>query len=129
VNPPSAPAKTGRQARRSKRLGLLVPVEVHGRSACGESFREAARTISVNAHGGLIALAARVEKGQTVILLNTATREEQEVRVVYVGVPKGGKWPVGVEFILAPPNFWRIHFPPASPRASRISPTPAPQIA
>jgi hypothetical protein len=72
--------------------------------------------ISVNAHGGLIALAARVEKGQTVLLLNATTREEQEVRVVHIGVPKDGKWPVGVEFILAPANFWRIHFPPPTPR-------------
>ena len=72
--------------------------------------------ISVNAHGGLIALAARVEKGQTVLLLNATTREEQEVRIVHIGVPKDGKWPVGVEFIVSPANFWRIHFPPTTTR-------------
>jgi hypothetical protein len=72
--------------------------------------------ISVNAHGGLIALAARVEKGQTVLLLNAATREEQEVRVVHIGVPKDGKCPVGVEFVVSPANFWRIHFPPTTAR-------------
>ena len=81
--------------------------------------------ISVNAHGGLIALAARLEKGQTVLLLNASTREEQEVRVVYVGVPKEGKWPVGVEFVLAPANFWRIQFPsPTARPASRHTRAP-----
>lgn len=68
--------------------------------------------ISVNAHGGLIALAANVQEGQTILVVNRNTREEQECRVVYLGSLQDGKWRVGVEFVHPAPDFWRIHFPP-----------------
>jgi hypothetical protein len=56
--------KQGRRLRRSKRLGLAVGVCVHGQDASRERFREFTQMLSVNAYGGLIALAAPVEKGQ-----------------------------------------------------------------
>jgi hypothetical protein len=68
--------------------------------------------LSVNAHGGLIALVAAVEKGQTILVENRNTREEREFRVVDVGSARNGKWHVGIEFTSVPTNFWKIHFPP-----------------
>jgi len=101
-----------RTLRRSKRLKLAVPVQIYGQDAFRESFREHARTISVSAHGGAVALAARVREGQTLLVVNTSTREEQECRVAHVGPVKNGKWTVGIEFAHSAGMFWKINFPP-----------------
>jgi hypothetical protein len=68
--------------------------------------------LSVNAHGGLIALTTSVEKGQTILVENSNTREEREFQVVDVSPARDGKWHVGIEFANVPTNFWRIYFPP-----------------
>lgn len=103
--------KSARQSRRSARVVLSVPVQVHGRDVFGEAFHEFTTMRSVNAHGGLLALAARVQKGQTILVANRNTREEKEFRVVNVGPAQCGKWTVGIEFVQPPANFWHIHFP------------------
>lgn len=108
--------KFGRARRRSKRLGLSVPVQVYGLNACGESFREFTRMLSVNAYGGLLALAARVEKGQTILVVNRTTRREQDCRVVDVGPAQNGQWSVGVTFAHPTEDFWQIYFPPTVSR-------------
>jgi len=105
----------GRTLRRSKRLGLAVPVQVYGQDSFREPFREHAHTISVSLHGGAVALAANVRKGQTLLIVNSSTREEQECRVAHVGPAKDGKWTVGIEFARSAESFWRIHFPPHNP--------------
>ncbi len=105
----------GRTLRRSKRLGLAVPVQVFGQNASRETFREYARTVSVSLHGGAVALAARLQQGQSVLVVNGHTREEQECRVTYVGPVKNGKWTVGIEFARPAESFWKIHFPPHVP--------------
>jgi hypothetical protein len=104
--------KWGRKLRRSKRLGLAFRVCVYGQDAFRDRFREFTHMLSVNAHGGLIALAALVEEGQTILVENRNTREEREFRVVDVCPAREGKWRVGVEFAQRSTNFWRIHFPP-----------------
>jgi hypothetical protein len=103
-----------RTLRRSKRLGLTMPVFIFGQSIFREAFSEATRMLSVNANGGALSLGVRVEKGQTVLLVNRMTRQEQQCRVAHVGSLKDGKWTVGLEFAGPNANFWRIHFPPQS---------------
>lgn len=100
-----------RTTRRSKRLGLTMPVFVFGRTIFRETFSESTRMLSVNAYGGSLTLTVRVEKGQSVLLVNRMTRQEQECRVAHVSPLKEGKWAVGVEFAAPATNFWRIHFP------------------
>ena len=110
---PSAPViKLGRHLRRSKRLGLAVPVQVFGQDVFGESFCEFACMLSVSAHGGLLALAARVQRDHRILVVNRNTREEQEFRIVHVSPAQNGKWRVGIEFVHPPVNFWQIYFPP-----------------
>ena len=109
-------ANSGRKLRRSKRLALSVPVQVYGRDVFGETFHEFTNMRSINAYGGLLALAARVQKGQIILIGNRNTREEQEFRVVHVGPARDGKWAVGIEFSNPAVNFWRIHFPALIPR-------------
>jgi len=60
----------------------------------------------------MVALAAKVVKGQTLRMKNRATQEEQQCKVVYLGPASGGKAQVGVDFTSSAPDFWRIAFPP-----------------
>jgi len=114
-----------RRLRRSKRLSLSVPVKVYGQNIFGESFREFTRMLSVNANGGLLALAASVRPDQTILVENRKTREEQEFRVIQVGKLQEGKWSVGITFVHRAVSFWRIYFPPfvqrTTPRSSHSS--------
>ena len=72
--------------------------------------------LSVNAHGGSLALAARVEKDQRILVVNKSTGEERECRVADVGSLQNGKWTVGIEFAEPVENFWKISFPTCTPR-------------
>ncbi|MDE3169912.1 MAG: hypothetical protein KGL75_07210 [Acidobacteriota bacterium] len=98
--------------RRSKRLGLSVPVLVHGKNMSGEPFRELTRTLSLNANGALVLLSSLVQERQTLLIENKNTRQEQECRVVNIGGGENGKWKVGVEFTRQAIGFWEIYFPP-----------------
>ena len=108
-----------RGRRRSKRLALRVPVIVYGRSKAGSALREKTRMLSVSANGGMLALSAPVQRGQTILLVNEATREEQECHVVYVESRERGKAEIGIAFLRPAPNFWQVSFPPVD----RQSPT------
>ena len=118
LNPESQPIKrmTGpkifKARRRSKRLHLRVPVAVYGQNRKTGAFREETATDGVNANGGLIYLAARVALGETFLVVNKATQEEQQCRVVYVGPLEGQKKKVGFAFLRSVPSFWRVDFPP-----------------
>jgi hypothetical protein len=98
--------------RRSQRVILSLAVTVRTEAGPRQApFEEATQTLIVNAHGALIALAGKVEKGQTLRLTNRATHEEQLCNVVHVGPVSGGKAQVGVEFKIPAPDFWHIAFP------------------
>jgi len=117
MNPPEIQVRqTSRAQRRSKRLRLVVPVEVIAFEGGSEAFREAARMLSVNANGGLLILGRPVSRGQVLRLVNRRTSEQQECRVVSVDACEAGKSAVGVEFVGAAGNFWQICFPPVTPR-------------
>jgi len=99
--------------RRSQRVILSLPIVVRAEGGPGSApLEEATQTLVVNAHGALITIAARVEKGQTLRIFNGTTQEELLCRVIYVGQKLGGKAQVGVEFHKPSPDFWRIAFPP-----------------
>jgi hypothetical protein len=96
--------------RRSQRVIVSVPVTVS--CEIGTAFQEDTQTLVVNAHGAMVALAAKVEKGQMLRLKNCVTKEELACKVVYLGPVSGGKVQVGVDFMTSAPAFWRITFPP-----------------
>jgi hypothetical protein len=97
--------------RRSQRLLLQVTVFIRGVDKARE-FTEETRTLVVNAHGGLLTLTTSVERGQSLHMKNKATGEEQACKVAFAGTPTDGVAQVGLEFIEAHPDFWRIAFPP-----------------
>jgi len=115
-----AQIRPGRQLRRSKRLGLSIRVHVFGQDIFLESFNEFTHMLSVNAHGGALALAARVGPGQSILLVNKSTGEEQECRVVDVGSLQDGKWTVGIELVEPSAKFWKINFPPCAQKQVSI---------
>jgi hypothetical protein len=101
-----------RRVRRSKRIGLSVPVTVQGNGVNGAPFQELTRAGGLNANGAQLTLTSAVELGQTVIVENQNTGLAQECRVVNKGAAENGKWKVGVEFTEPAEGFWEIYFPP-----------------
>jgi PilZ domain len=97
--------------RRSHRVYISMPVLVRGKHA-GQAFEEETQTISVSAHGGLLRVAAKLVRGQSVSIVNAKTAEELPCTVTSLGQKENGKTEVGVEFTEASPLFWRIAFPP-----------------
>lgn len=98
--------------RRSMRVLLSVPIVVSGKNAENKAFTEDARTLVVNAHGALIALATHLLTNQIVEVANKATKQSLDCRVVHVGNAQGGKMQLGIEFVKVSPGFWQIDFPP-----------------
>ncbi len=99
--------------RRSQRVILSLRVIVRTEDAPKiAAFEEETHTLIVNAHGALIALKAKVAKGQKLRLTNRATKAEQSCRVASLGPMSEGKAQVGVEFLKPSPDFWQISFPP-----------------
>ena len=87
-----------------------LPVRAAGKNSDGRRFRENSQTIVINAHGGLLYLQETIELGMDIILINPATEEEQECRVVYVGDTSDKGTRVGVEFLSPSPHFWGVEF-------------------
>ena len=109
--------------RRSQRVILSMPVTVRTEDGPRDaSFEEATQTLVVNVHGALVALAGKVEKGQTLRLINRTTREERLCHVMYVGPVTDGKAQIGVGFNDPSPDFWRIAFPPEDRMVRELEP-------
>ena len=109
-----ASARTLKARRRSKRIHLRIPVAVYGQNRAAGPFREETATDIVNAHGGVVALSSRVALGEIFLVVNRATQEEQQCRVVYVGPQEGQKQKIGFALLRPAPHFWRVDFPPTS---------------
>jgi hypothetical protein len=101
------------ERRRSPRRLLDVALVVRGESVEKQPFQEETFTISVNAHGALVLLSAKVALGQTVTILKAGTQQEQEGRVARLGAQYGGLAQVAVEFAQPAPEFWPDPYPVA----------------
>jgi len=96
--------------RRSSRVFTRIPVQAKGKNADGQRFRAKSLTIVINAHGGLLYLDEPLALGGDLVLVNPATEEEQECRVVYLGDTSDKGTRVGVEFLSPSPHFWGVEF-------------------
>jgi hypothetical protein len=96
--------------RRSSRVFTRIPVHAAGKNAEGRKFRAKSQTIVINAHGGLLYLNEPLELGSELMLINPATEEEQECRIVYLGDTSEKGTRVGVEFLSPSPHFWGVEF-------------------
>jgi hypothetical protein len=98
--------------RRSQRVLMHVPLRLRGVDTQGQNFEEFTETLAINAHGGLVLLAARVISGSVIHMRHSKTEEEQECHVVFLGPVRSGKAEIGLEFTVPRPTFWRVAFPP-----------------
>jgi hypothetical protein len=105
--------------RRSSRVFTRIPVRATGKNADGRKFQQNSQTIVINAHGGLLYLQETPDVGADLVLINPATEEEQECRVVYVGDTSDRGTRVGVEFLSPSPHFWGVEFTQKDWLASR----------
>jgi hypothetical protein len=90
-------------------VGVIVRTEDAPKDS---SFEEETSTLVVNAHGALIAISGRVQKGQKLRLTNRASKAFEMCRVVSANPGSAGKTQVAVEFLKPSPDFWHIAFPP-----------------
>lgn len=100
------------ERRRSPRLLHKVTFVVFGECTEKQLFQEEAFTLSINAHGTLIALTAQVALGQRLFLINPKTWNKREGRVVRLGALQGEWTQVAIEFAEPTPEFWAIGAPP-----------------
>jgi hypothetical protein len=108
-----------RERRRTLRVAMSLPVVVHGQNEMGEKFCARAMTRSVNKQGALLAMDEPVLAGQELLLVNENTSRSVETRVVYVKRERDGKLSVGLEFVNAETNFWKMTFPVPGARPLR----------
>lgn len=101
---------TAASERRSSRVFTRIPVKAKGKSHAGRKFTENSQTIVINAHGGLLYVQEELALGAELVLVNPATEEEQECRVVYVGDTSDRGTRIGVEFLSPSPHFWGVEF-------------------
>jgi hypothetical protein len=100
------------ERRRSPRLPVDVTLIVCGESADEQHFQEQVSTLSINAHGALVALSAHVTLGQRLLLMNPQTWNERAGRVARLGPLHAGRTQVGIEFTAPSPEFWPLGAPP-----------------
>lgn len=96
--------------RRSSRVFTRIPIRAQGKNNRGRNFKQNSQTVVINAHGGLLYLQEEVAVGAELVLVNPATEEEQDCRVVYIGETSDKGTRVGVEFLSPSPHFWGIEF-------------------
>ena len=116
-NPPGRGKGTSGEAvkdfRRSSRLCFEMPVRIYICRENEEPIFEESKTLTVNAHGALLALTTPVEFGQTLQIINSRTQIKIECRVCRFGMRyPTGLTQVGVEFLAMSPTFWDIPNPP-----------------
>ena len=94
------------------RIKWDASVVVHRPQKEGPQFSERTQTLTVSAHGALIALTGLVAPKQRLVVQNATSGEQQECRVVTVEKDFTGPTKVAVEFAQPAPRFWRIAYPP-----------------
>jgi hypothetical protein len=101
------------ERRRSARLPVRLVLIVCG-SDCGdgEKWHEQTCSLSLNAHGVLVPLAATMTAGQTLIIQNPENWAERGGRVTRVGRGYAGRSEIGIEFTEPAPDFWLIRAEP-----------------
>src|SRR6267142_2738268 len=102
---PATPAK--KTPRSSERIPMRVPVVIYGFAGKGGAFHEDAETILVNSSGALITVKAKLALGDTVFLIHKSSRQEQEVRVVYLDAYSDRETRVGLAFKKPISDFWK----------------------
>jgi len=108
-----ADTQAAQNRRRSERVMLHMPVQVLAENEERQQIRVDAKTLVVNAHGGLMEMKEHLHVGQSFLLANPATGSEMSCRVVRVDETGIEHFHIAFEFDRPAPKFWPVTFPPA----------------
>jgi hypothetical protein len=112
ADPPAADGVEVPDRRRSRRWSMDISVYVYGHGPEKEPFHEEAHTLNVNANGALLLLSVPVYKGQTLLLTNQMTQQEQDCRVVFLGTKHSRTVETGIAFPRPNSEFWQLRASP-----------------
>lgn len=101
-------AVLGRRVDRrvTRRTQVQIPLSVQGQGPRIDSFCEDTRTISINAHGGLMSLLMPVQPGQRLLVTNHGNERTEEAMVVWAKPKSPSGMSIGFRFPSATPQFW-----------------------
>ena len=108
-----AETQAAQNRRRSERVMLHMPVMVLAENEERQQMRVEAKTLVVNAHGGLMEMKEHLHVGQSFLLTNPATGSEMSCRVVRSDESGMDDFRIAFEFDRPAPKFWPVTFPPA----------------
>jgi hypothetical protein len=91
---------------------LEIAVTVLAETRERTPMRKPARTLVVNAHGGLLKLRMELLAGQPLTLVDEKSGKQERAHVVRVEQSAADYFLVAFEFARPAPNFWPIVFPP-----------------
>jgi len=115
------PASARKTLRSGERKPFHVPVFVYGWSSAIGSFHEDTTTVMFNASGALVRLLTPVMLGEKLFIVNKFTREEQQVKVVFLEPHHERGFSVGLAFQAPVPRFWRkTRRGPRAPQAFKV---------
>jgi PilZ domain len=103
-----------KDARRSDRVPVELPIVVTGTDAMGAGFLEQSKTVMVGRHGAKILLVRMLVPDQEINIRCLKTSRESDARVVGQLGSEGQGHFYGVEILDDDPALWGIDFPPAS---------------
>src|SRR2546429_370498 len=93
--------------RSGERISMRVPVVIYGFAGKAGAFHEDTQTVIVNPSGALVSLKTKLAMGDTVFLIHKSSRQEQEVRVVYLDSYSDRETRVGLAFKKPISDFWK----------------------
>ncbi len=100
---------------------MRVPVVIYGFAGKSGAFHEDTETLLVNASGALVTLKAKLALGDIVFLIHRSSREEHEVRVVYLDAYSDRETRVGLAFKQPISDFWqKTRKKPRVPKTLRV---------
>jgi hypothetical protein len=97
-----------RNRRRSERILVQIPVLFDIPQPGDQTLHGDAYTLSVNAHGGLMELGVRLERGQKFALSNPGTIASRPCHVIRCDRSSSGYFAVSFEFETPAGDFWPI---------------------
>ncbi|HTZ99288.1 MAG TPA: PilZ domain-containing protein [Candidatus Aquilonibacter sp.] len=110
--------------RRSERVSLTLLLEVSGKDARGQEFKEPAKTLLINRTGAVIIFPRELRPDQTVHLKRQAPSEshrEADVRVVNQFGHQRDGYLYGVEIAEPSKDLWGVEFPPMAESTEAVA--------
>jgi hypothetical protein len=101
-----AGATTQPERRRTPRVSIHIPLLVCGYKG-KRPFQEDARTLEINANGGLMSLHTAPRPRQKLLVLNKKNESKEHCIVLSIRVQQGRGFEVAFEFLNPTPQFWQ----------------------